>query len=219
MRVSFTIILFISLLLLENSVQAENISYKMITERKIDYETSTISSNDVGFSIETEWKGFKFITHTDFDHNTLRWESINEKKEINVIFKRIENFLEATGVYKGKLYEKKFSIDKNPWFQDWNLGLKNFVFSDKPSISFWSIEPEELMVTKFKAIRGKITNISINGENLETLHLKVTLEGFAGMFWHADYWFRKSDGRMVISRMAQGAGVPITTTELYKENP
>lgn len=195
----------------------ETLSYKSTTGKQVEYEETVIFPSNGGYLLKTGSESAGMVCYTDAKYNTLTWENRNEQNGMNIVVKRVENTLEAKGIYKGKPYEKKFKIDGEPWYQDWGLGLKAFVVSDQASAAFWSIEPNQLRVTKFKAVKGELMKIMVNGRETEALYVKVTLTGFAAVFWQAEFWFRPSDGRLLLTKMARGMGVPITTTELVEE--
>lgn len=71
-------------------------------------------------------------------------------------------------------------------------------------------------IAKFKAVKDGETVVTIGGTMEPCIHVKVFPDGMmADLFWHADFWYAKSDGRLVMERMARGMGVPPTTVEYF----
>ena len=82
---------------------------------------------------------------------------------------------------------------------------------------FWSINPNDPnMVSKFRVSRDKTETIAWNGKSVSAIRTKIAIAGME-MFWHADYWFRASDGREIMEKMQMGPGGPEIKITLVEE--
>jgi hypothetical protein len=60
--------------------------------------------------------------------------------------------------------------------------------------------------------------IKIDDKKYKSIRIRLTLKGWLSIFWHADYWYRKSDGVFVKFEGVRGGPLtPKTITELIKE--
>jgi hypothetical protein len=57
--------------------------------------------------------------------------------------------------------------------------------------------------------------VEVAGGSVKTMRVRIKALGFAGNFWHADYWFEFADGRYVRYQAVHGGpGIPPTIKEL-----
>lgn len=66
--------------------------------------------------------------------------------------------------------------------------------------------PGNLKCGKFTAKRRREGTVRVLGEEVEAVLVRVAMSGWKSRFWHADFWFRKSDGRYVTMEGKDGPG-------------
>jgi hypothetical protein len=149
---------------------------------------------------------------------TLAWSYSEAAKNTVVSAKRDGKFILLTGKHKGEPIEKKFKTKNLPWNQFFNMGLEPFVRSNLKKTKFRAIGtrgPGDMKITSFTAKRQKKSEIiKIMGQDVATVHIKISLSGLLSMFWSGHYWYRKSDGAFVRYRGKNGPGKPVSVMEL-----
>ena len=120
--------------------------------------------------------------------------------------------------FKGKEITKELKIDNRPWYQAWNLSFSRFVLSGRGRQEFWTLRDSDLKEFVMVVIRENEEVIELNGQAVEAVKVKVTLNNWMSKFWKVHYWFRKSDGVFLRYEGANGPpGTPLTVTELKSE--
>lgn len=201
-----------------STTYAQTLSYHVTEPGKEHNEEIDIIKSKNGYLVKRITVGRSEMTyHTDPSFSVFSWKYSNLKNGTDISAIRSENMISIAGQLKNEKYEKEFKIDDLPWYQEWGLGLKAFIQSDKNSTRYWSIDPNKLRIATFEAKKKKIEIIKNNGEEIESIYVKISLTGFLKLFWSADMWFRRSDGTHVYSRMKRGPVGPIMTVQLIKE--
>jgi hypothetical protein len=111
----------------------------------------------------------------------LKWILKDHDKNISISAYRTGKYITLSGIFKNKIYNKKYKIDTHPWYQDWPSGIKNLIYSGKNSLIFWSIDPETLKIARFKAVIKKQGNVNIH--NKKFLYVNIFLTGLQRLFW------------------------------------
>lgn len=127
-----------------------------------------------------------------------------------------------SGSFKGKQVDKRFDVKGAPWNQLFQMGLGPYVLSGKRSTAFRSIGtqgPGELKIGKMTVTRREEETIEIAGKPEAAVHVRISLSGLLSIFWHGDYWFRKSDGLFLRYRGKNRKGGPVAVSELIAERP
>jgi hypothetical protein len=78
--------------------------------------------------------------------------------------------------------------------------------------------PGALKLGAMNAVKLGDEPVLINGNKHTCLHVRVALAGIFAKLWHADYWFRKSDGRFLKGVWVEKMGAPPSVTELVEEH-
>lgn len=153
------------------------------------------------------------------DYATKNWELHNEEQDIKLAAQRSGNTIKVQGRFKGKEIAKEFKIDNRPWFQAWKLSFGPFVLSGETRQEFWTLRPYDLKECVMAVLREREETITINGQAVEAVKVKVTLNNYwMSKFWSVHYWLRRSDGVYLRSEGANGPpGTPITIMELVSE--
>lgn len=121
----------------------------------------------------------------------------------------------------------RYKIDPNPWRQSL-FNLREPVSDpDTKKITFWLISariqksetaPPSLNTMKFHLKKMAEETVEIDGAPWDTVRMAFRPDGFAGLFWSAQYWYRLSDGVLVKYEIPRGPpGTPITYGELVSD--
>ena len=94
-------------------------------------------------------------------------------------------------------------LDQQPWHQSPFL-LEGFVTSGEKELAFWTLTTSgevanggrSVNALKLVARREGTERLNVNGAELETVHVMITVPGFRSLFWKAHYWYRL-DGTLV----------------------
>jgi hypothetical protein len=97
--------------------------------------------------------------------------------------------------------------------------LREFVISDSTykfmsGISicgFASMRFGTLLVQKLGIERQ-----TVEGREIELLHVRAAPPGYYAIFWHGDYWFEKKTGTLVMSVSTNRPGAPPTLVMLIQ---
>ena len=155
------------------------------------------------------------------DLETLAWTFQEAEKQTTVTARREGKFIQLSGTHKGKAVKKKYKTKKLPWNQLFNKGLEPFVRSNGKKTRFRAIGtrgPGDMKITSFTVKRIKnMEVIKINGQDVATIHIKISLSGLLSIFWTGHYWFRQSDGIFLRYKGKNGPGKPLSIMELTEE--
>jgi len=201
---------------------AENIYvYKETTGKTSIISEWRVISQDGGYlvTIEGPVEGpieyHRALCNEDFA--TISWEYKNTEAKTEVLAKREGNRILVNGKLKDKQISKVYEINDLPWFEIAEVSLSRFAQAGEEKVEFWSLRPTDLKLYKMVAIRQDTEIIKENGQDVETVQIKVTVPGFASLFWSVKYWFRKSDGVYIrYEGVRGGPGTPKTIVELIK---
>jgi hypothetical protein len=200
-----------------NTLNAEILTYRITTGDKVEYEKYTSITTDTGYKISSEFE--EIIADRDF--RQLRWNrkgTDDAHNPMDVTATRDGNRVLLTGSYKGKRIEKNYPINRYPWSQCAQFSLESFVRSGDASSRFWAISIHDLDIFEMEARNTGTETVRINGKNIETIRVRIGPTGFASAFWHADYWYRKTDFRYIRYEAVNGMpGTPPTIKELIEE--
>jgi hypothetical protein len=185
------------------SVFAQTLVYKNIISGKEFNSESVTTKADNGYAVKITNSSNKTesIFNTDTAFSNLKWKCTNPEEGTDFVAERSGNVIMLSGSFKNKKVEEKYKIDEIAWYQDWGLGLKSFINSDKDSTLFWSIDPNKLRIAKFEAKKEKTEKVPVNGQDIETVYVKANLTGFLKLFWSGEMWFKKTNGTAVIYKM------------------
>ncbi|MBN1699981.1 MAG: hypothetical protein JW881_20900 [Spirochaetales bacterium] len=212
MKPYMTVFLFLFVCLSFPASANEVLEYRMTKKGETEYWEYRIEQTTGGFTITSSANSW----YVNRDFEQLRWEHRGKKTDIAA--ERTGNGISLNGTFKGKKTAKKYTVNDYPWYQCIHFSLEAFVRSEKAEDRFWTINSNDLSIYEFEAKRMDVETIEINGVPAETIHVRIRPSGFAGNFWHGDYWYRKSDFRYVRFKAVQGPpGSPVAVVELVSE--
>jgi hypothetical protein len=102
--------------------------------------------------------------------------------------------ISVTGTQDGKIVKKTLSQGDLPWFQLLSFSLRPFVLSEKDTVLFQFLRPDNLSLVKLEARKKKNTSFPIGEKKVKACHVRVSPPWPLSLLWRGDYWFRASDG-------------------------
>lgn len=190
----------------------ETLVYRHATGDQVTLEERRISSTREGPLIETPQE----IAWLTEDGATRRWEFREPDTETTVTAERSGEIIAVTGTLQGREVRREVRSDKE-WHQLIEHALEDFAVSGRQSTRLWSFRSDSMDLTEFRAERQGTEALDLPGGMVETVHVEVRLTGLFSAFWHADYWFRATDGRFVRYAAERGRNEPLTVIELVAE--
>lgn len=196
----------------------KNYVYRETTGKTSINSEWTIKPSVEGYSVVAESVNESHRVLCNQDHSTVRWEVRNPGSGLDLAVQRDGNLLIVAGKYKGKEAKEELKIDDLPWYQFVEVSLSDFVRSARERTEFWIIQPNNLKHYKLVAIKQKTECITVHGQEVEAVQVKVTVSGVGSLFWSTQYWYRRSDGLYLrFEGVRGGPGTPKTIVELISE--
>lgn len=202
---------------------AETLTYRESEGAAVASHFLSIVPEEQGFRVElttTREDGvIRQFIRTAADLSTLAWTFSDPGRQMELEAKLRGEDIVLSGTFRGKKIEKKFAVSDMPWNQLFQVGLGPFVLSKAKSMQFRSIGtqgPGELKIGKFTVTRKDDEKITIAGKEVVAAHLRIALSGLLSIFWHGDYWYRKTEGRFLRYRGKNKSGGPVSVSELVE---
>lgn len=154
------------------------------------------------------------------DLGTRAWSFSDPGREMDLVASVQGERIVLSGSFRGKKVDKRFAAAGAPWNQLFQVGLSPFVLAAGRETAFRSIGtqgPGELKIGRMSVTRKGEEVIEVNGRKVEAVHVRISLSGLLAMFWHGDYWYRRSDGLFLRYRGRNRKGGPVAVSELVAE--
>lgn len=203
---------------------AEILEYQEKTGDQTTVHRFVIDKESDGFKIQLTStfpdKVFEQVFYVDGSLKSTGWEFSNEKKNTKVSARLEDDMVVLTGIHEGKAISKKFKVRGEFWNQTFNFGLRDFSIGESDKIRFCAIGvegPGEMKMGKFTVTKEGTEKTIVNGEEVETIRIKITLSGMLSVFWHGDYWYRQTDGRFIKYRGKNAPRQPVSESQLVQE--
>ncbi len=167
------------------------------------------SNGKVVYWVETEADGF-FATHS--------WTLSDNRIDLKISAYRKGNTLFLVKEQGGKRLERELKIKPDPWFQLYPLSFEKFAAGEWDTTKYWSIDPEEAKAYEFSLTRKESAVLTVAGGSVPSEHFHISLTGFLALFWGADCWHRRPDGKFMRYEGVNGRpGTPVTIIEFLSE--
>ena len=202
---------------------AENLTYRETEGTVVATHSLSIVPEAQGFHIQlttTREDGvIRQTFRTAADFSTLAWTFSDPGRQMELDAKIQGEDIVLSGTFGNKKVEKEFNAAGAPWNQLFQMGLASYALAREESFQFRSIGtqgPGELKIGKFTVKRRDDEKINLGGKEIAAVHLRISLSGLLSIFWHGDYWYRKTDGRFLRYRGKNRSGGPIAVSELVE---
>jgi hypothetical protein len=219
----FLKILLLSILLCPVTSFAQKLVYRKIQEKDTSLITITLTQNGGSYTYHSEsvLKNGKVSEVATITNEGLAqtYSYSNEGEQYTVQCRQENGELKLSSRHNGKEQNKTIKL-KQAWRQIFPYDLSSFVQSRSDTISFVSVGlygPGALSLGGMQSVKLAEEYVTVNGTQQTTLHVRVALAGIFARFWHADYWFRKSDGRFLKGIWVEKPGAKPCVTELTEE--
>lgn len=126
---------------------------------------------------------------------TLFWQYIDTKKDIDVESYKVEDTVKINGVFEGKVIDKSEDLDGLTWRQVFPMGLENEIKINK-KYTFKALAPDgprALDISKMSIKREKVERVEVEGKTYESIKVKVSLPGLLSIFWSGEYWYLEDE--------------------------
>ncbi len=151
----------------------------------------------------------------DDGYNILEWRYTNKKNRTGLHAVRKNGSVHVSGEVKGKPINKTISVETSLWYQVPEFAIGRKLAAGQDSVIFAMFWIDKMAFFNMKAVRIGDEKIRIGGKDVDTMKVEVKLTGFKSIFWHSNYWFRKSDLLMVKYVGVNGIpGTKVTVIEL-----
>jgi hypothetical protein len=201
------------------------LTYRSTTAGQISLTSEHFTAAPTGYAVNVRTDGNVTGLQTqsfELDPGLLSnsWQRRNPRERTDFLAVRAGSVIRLTGLFKGKKVDREYKIDARPWKQCFPVDLQDWAVSSEPSLTFWAINPVNLGLNLFSAVKKETGAVQVGGKLVEAIHVRVSPVGLAGALWHSDVWFRKSDGRYLRYQGVNGLpGTPLTVVELLEERP
>lgn len=204
---------------------AETLTYREVDGELTVTHTLVFTPAAAGYAVElaslsSDGRAVRQTFRTAADLSTLAWTFGDPARQMELAAVVQGDEIVLSGSFRGEKVDKRFSAGGAPWNQLFQMGLVPFVLGGEEKRQFRSIGtqgPGELKIGKFTATRQGGEKLLLAGKEIETVHWRISLSGLLSIFWHGDYWFRKSDGRFLRYRGKNRSGGPLAVSELIQE--
>ncbi len=196
----------------------EIFTYRMQKENEVDTFTMTVTDTGDGYIVresQNQEKEERIVTaNPSYSTQTFRFR--NASTCTDYIAERTGNKISVTGMLNNRTLKREFSINENPWYQSMEQALGYFSGLARDNVKFWLINADECEIHEMEAAKIGAENISIMGASVQAQKIRVTLTGFASLFWSAAYWFGSVDCVYLRYETTEGPGGPKLVIELLK---
>lgn len=217
------IILMITLCTSSLHLFGEIRTYRETTGGEVLTVTYRIEPSREGFSISgtaTDSGKMAYWLEAEVDRSfaTRSWKLSDNRKDLNISAYRSDNTLILTKIQEGKKLKRVLKIKSDPWFQLYPLSFEKFAAGGRKTTRYWSINPDEAKAYEFSLTRKESSLVTVAGRDVLSEHFRISLTGFLALFWGADCWHRKTDGKFMRYEGINGRpGTPVTVTEFLGE--
>ena len=214
--VTCLIFLILSVICVQENHAADNLAYLEQTPLTlIEVNWQIEKRGDSLFLSVTKSTGETYTSQHDERGAVLEWKLKDPETDTDITARRQENVILIEGVSKGERIDKSVAIDSAPWYQTVSFSLTRFIGSKEPSTTFWALKTDTLTPYKMRAFKREHERIVVQDKEIEAQKVRVKLTGFKAVFWHSDYWLRKTDGLFLLYEGVEGPpGTPQTIITL-----
>lgn len=210
-------ILFLLVFMASTAMAQVTYIYNKDVEGRESKTTWTLKTKDDALHINGESLSGQTLIVTTPERVTQSFshKSKNGQNEYSII--REGTKLIASKHVNGQKSEKHYNIGNDLWVQEFDFCFKPFILSDYKDFKFCIIHPKKLDLHDMVATKQSHEKLSLNGEERDTIKVKVTLTGFKKMFWHADLWFDPQAGDLLKYMANEGPNTPLSIITLFSK--
>ncbi len=201
-----------------HSLESETLVYKITRGKEITYETWTKKRIPNGYELYTDDQ----TTVLDDDLAQVSWKrrgTDDAKQEIDIDVNREGATMVASGIYKNKTLERKYSINGNMWTQCAQFSIPSLLRAGQKKRLFWALSIHDMNVYEMEMVVEGSEKLSILSTEIDTIRVRIRPTGMWSLFWYADFWFCSKDFEYLRYEAVEGLpGTPPTVKELVSGN-
>ncbi len=184
------------------------LTYEERTGDKVILKNYTLESSADGYQLTIDQPDSVILSRSDKSLQTY-FEHYKSKLNDDEVLVRLENgSLLFSGTIENKECSSEKESDQLPWFGS-KLFLRDFVLSQDEKIEFLMTRPEDLKAIGLKAVKEGQEVVEIEGQKVEAIRVKFSLDDLRALFWSSTFWFRAADGILVKTEEVRGGpGTP-----------
>ncbi|HUI92751.1 MAG TPA: hypothetical protein VLX68_10940 [Chitinivibrionales bacterium] len=200
---------------------SDTLSYRFFMGRDTALSTCIITKSGKSETMYSDWRAETasvaselMIDSTGIERS---WKSSNAWEGTRVAVVRSGDSLLLSGIFRKKPVAKSYALKGAAWKQMIPFDLADFAFSNNTSLVFQTVAlmgPYPLKTAQMQVKRIGEETIVFKGEKTAAVHVRASPTGIFAALWHANYWFRKSDGVLVRSESTGIPGRPGAAMEL-----
>lgn len=153
------------------------------------------------------------------DGSARYWSYTNASEQFTAECKLQDGVIHLNAKSKTKKVAKTLAPEKG-WRQLFPYDLSTFILSSADTVEFESVAlfgPGAFKLGKMVGVKLKDEKLRVGNVSYDCLNVRVGLSGIFSKFWHADYLFRKSDGRFMKGAWVEKPGAKPSLYQLVKE--
>jgi hypothetical protein len=201
LRVSALMVVLVSAHLLN----ATTISFRETAGKNVRTISTLVTPTPAGFVVESIDTAYTVKTVVATDLTSVSWSFVGIKEKMNLSAEKTAQGIHVWGMLKDKKIDKIAKPGANPWWQETTLPLGKWALTGEKTITPCSVSMMNGDLVVFEVTNKGDESVVVDGRTIACVHVRMGLTGVWAMLWHGDYWFRKTDGRMI---KYQGSGVP-----------
>lgn len=202
--------------------EARRLVYRITTGSEVAQTSELFAPRPSGYAVLADTRRADLEQTQSFELDprfvSYTWTRRNAREGTDFTAVRHGNVIRLTGFFKSQRVNREYRIDDRPWKQCFPVDLQKWAASPDKTLTFWAINPLDLEIHTFRVKKQDRETITVNGQPVETVRVRIAPTGLLSFLWHCNVWFRASDGRFVRFEGASGPpGSPMTVTELVSE--
>lgn len=144
---------------------------------------------------------------------TTQWKVTEAASGNDFFAERTGNIIRVSGTQKGKTVDRQVKVDGAPWYQIFGPLMEELLPAGSAQREFWVVDPSDFAPHKMQVKRAGSERLTIRGTAVDTAKIHFSPAGALAAFWGADFWYRKTDGLWVTSRLPDHGAVTVSTVE------
>jgi len=189
-KVFLLLFLFLSVLLFCETTN----NYKIAIGEDFYYSTFSTDITDSLILYIYRHEVEEQINYYNLDGITQKYTYKDSTRNIDFTAIKYGKNIILKGSFEQQVINTIVKIDDVPWKQPMSYSLSEFALSDIDKTEFWIIRLDKFKAQKMQAENAGTEEITIAGEQYNTLKVKINATGFRSKFWSGHYWFRAYDG-------------------------
>jgi hypothetical protein len=175
--------------------EEHSMSFTQVTGRDTILYSEVIRASGAGYEAAVESPRERNAVRLDGSRGTVGWLIAFPSEGMEIEAERRGDTVVVSGKYRGRPYERSFSLAGDPWYQFQELSLDVLHASGRSPVHFWTIDRRNLKPVRFRAERHGEELLTVLGKPALAICYDMTIAGVPAVVFRARFWLRASDGR------------------------